>query len=388
MLFKIMIEILEPIKDNNKLTYPVIINSNLYNFEIEYDSLDVSLNSDIDGIVCLMTSVAICNKWKITSKLPIDSKLYENLQNIVKLYKKYHHKHTYLLSHITKDELNLVLDLPIVDRQKNNSGIKTSSITLGIDSTYTVLKHPEITHLLYINALDNSCYVTNFMDNIYDFATKYNKKLIYVKSNFKKVMASLAVPGINYGVFTNDPIIFASVYPLNIDTHYFNGFGGDLPCIMGQNSILDKSMESNNVTIFLELTPRICKLKYILEKDITLINKLRYCNKYEIDNDSFINCTVCGKCARTLTYFYMLDYYDQLTYFEKPTNNYLDYYLENYYYKPDKILSAIYYDKIFTKMLEIYKNGDLTNIYNYKFYFDDNDNYVGDLIPNQTDVLL
>ncbi len=370
-----MIEILEPIKDNNKLTYPIIINNKLYNFDIEYDSSEISLNSDIDGIVCLMVSLAICNKWTITSKLPIDSKLYDNLQNIVNLYKKYHHKHTYLLSHITKDELNLVLDLPIVQRDKCNSGIKTSSFSMGIDSVHTILKHSEITHIVYIEDLDIAYHVKNFKKILVEFANKYNKTLINVKTNFKKIFACIRdIPGTNYAVFLNDPMIFALIYPLQVEAHYFNGMGGEIPCIMGQNSVLDKSMEGNNLDIYIDLTPRICKLKYILEKDITLLNKLRYCNEFlKKNNGIIINCMNCGKCLRTLLYFYMLGYYDKLVNLPEINGDFLTYYLNTYYNNPNTLLAYTYYEKIFTKVLEIYKNGDIDNIYNYKFSFNDND---------------
>ena len=64
-----MITILTPIVSKNSILYPVTILNKLYNFKIDYD-VDVELNTSIDGIVCMLCPVAICNNIKIQSTLP------------------------------------------------------------------------------------------------------------------------------------------------------------------------------------------------------------------------------------------------------------------------------------------------------------------------------
>ena len=108
-----MIEILEPyldLTDLNKIIYPIIIQNIKYNFYIHYDvSEELDLNLDIDCIVAMLCSIAICNNWKIKSDLPIDEKLYKNLKELPHTYKKYHSKHTSLMSMIKYEEINLIL---------------------------------------------------------------------------------------------------------------------------------------------------------------------------------------------------------------------------------------------------------------------------------------
>ena len=367
-----MIIILEPIKTKNMVSYPIIINGTTYNFFISYD-IDIELNTNIDGIVAMLTSVAICNKWKIQSKLPIDIKLYQNLKYITNLYKKYHHKHTYLLSHISKEDIDLVLDMPTIER-KNNSEINITPISMGIDSLHTVLSNDMINHLLYIDNFDLSYTIKTFKNNINEFADKYNKKVIYAKSNFKELLDSLEIPGTNFAVFTNDTMFYASVSPLNVGKIYLSGNGGDLPCVIGQHTEIGKYLESNNTQIILNNIQRISKLKYILEKDITLLNKLRVCNNIlKKDNGIIYNCSECDKCTEVLVYLYMLDYLDKVVNFKKFKENYLEYYLSNFYDKPGKLLASVYYEKIFTNVLKVYYDGNIYNIDKYHFYFENDE---------------
>ncbi len=375
-----MIEILEPVLNSNHITYPVKINGQLHNFEIKYNNFDGPLNTNIDGLVIMLTPIAICNKWPIYSKLPIDSKLYNNLLNVPDTYKKYHHKHTYLLSHITKEELSLTLDLPTCDRtdNQNQNQVNITPISMGIDSLHTIMTNKEqLTHLIYIVHLDFSDKIKNFQNNMEELANKYNKKLIIAESNFKQVCGSLKIPGTNYGVFLGDPILVASCYPLNIHTLYFSGFGGNIPCIMGQHSEVNMYFNSNEFNSIQNETLRIKKIKYIVENDVELLKKLRVCNDVVINNNNIYNCSKCGKCTRTLAYLYMLGYYDKAVTFKRIEGDFIEYYMNNIYNQPDKTLATTYYDMIFLNLVNLYnEHGSMNCINDYELKFINDKNVI------------
>ncbi len=373
-----MITILKPqLINNNKIKYPVEINDILYNFEISYD-LNLKLNLNIDGIVCMMLPIAICNNLTIKSQYPIDSQLYKNLFNIKDNFIKYYDIQMYG-SQIKKEHLNLILDIPTIDRSKNSTNINITPISMGIDSLHTVLTNlNSITHLINIEEMDLSYKIPIIKNNIIDLASKYEKHIIFAKSNFKKIILSLDLYGTNYGVFTSEFIMLASCYPISFDTIYFSGMGGDIPCLISQHSAINSFLISNEFDSINNLTTRVKKLKFILKKDFSLLNKIRICND-EIADRSILNCGKCGKCARTMCYFYMLGVYNRLKTFNfLPANiNYVDYYMENYFNKPDKILATKFYDMIFENIYFIYKqDGNLGNIEKYNFEFINNKNII------------
>jgi hypothetical protein len=387
-----MIIILTPIIQKNKITYPVKILDTICNFYIEYNcNYNLELNNNIDGIVCMLIPIAICNKLTIKSDLPIDIKLYENLMKIPDVYKKYHSIHTYLLGHILQDELMLKLDIPVCDRINNNN-INITSISLGVDSLYTILKKKDdITHLMYIRNLDASTKINVFEKNVMYVANKYKKNLLIVDSNFKQVIGSLKLYGTNYGVFTGDGIFTASVYPLNISKIIFNGFGTEnsFPCLMCQHSDINVFYKSNEFDSQHVDTIRMKKIKYIVENDITFLKILRVCNNNFIPKttrristndgcffEGIYNCTDCGKCNRTLAYLYMLNKYNMSTSFKLLNINYLDYFLTKYQhneeYNKTCLISTKFYNMIFENIYTLYKqDGNFDNIDKYNFFFED-----------------
>jgi len=399
-----MITILEPNITSNRITYPVDINNTVYNFFINYNT-NVELNSNIDGIVCMLVPIAICNNMPIKSKFPIDRVLYENLLNIPAVYKKYHHMHTYLLSHIAKEDIVLILDMPVCDRlplggesiplgQTNPlKNIHITSISLGVDSLYTILKQKDdISHLMYIRNLDASHQINVFNYNLKYVANKYKKQLLMVDSNFKQILGSLKLHGNNYGVFTGDGIFVASAYPLSPQKIIFNGFGTEnsFPCLMCQHSDINQYFKSNTITSEHVDTIRLKKIKYIVENDISFLQILRVCNNNFlptktnriVTKDGFhyyagiFNCTDCGKCNRTLAYLCMLNKYNQSTSFKQLHTNYLDYFLTHFQFNEEYMKTAListkFYSMIFDNIYALYKqDGHLENIENYSFLWED-----------------
>jgi hypothetical protein len=362
-----MIEILEPIIENYKITYPILINKIRYEFYIKYNNINIELNKNIDGVVIMLISIAICNKWKITSKLSIDVELYNNLLKIPETYKKYHNKHTYLLGHIKKEEIDLILDLPTCKRiNKNTKSI--TPISLGIDSIHTILTNKiNLTHLIYINGLDLSYTTNNFNELLLSTANNFNLPLILAESNFKDLFYEIKGYGTNFSVFIGDAIMVSSCYPLGISNIYLSGFGGDIPCLMGQHSELNRYYKSNEFICFSNDTLRINKIKYIIDNYPELLNILRVCNEHTY----LLNCSECSKCAETMCYFYMFNVKPSI--FKYPNcDNYINLYIETYLNKK-KLLFEKYDEKIFREFLNLYNNSLIFDIDKYKGSFINDD---------------
>lgn len=355
-----MIEILEPILEINlnKIIYPVIINNIHYDFYIKYNNFSIK-NCNIDGIVPMFISLAICNKWKITSKLPIDNKLYENLLNIENTYKKYHHKHVYSLRNIKKEDMKLILDLPTCNRENNND-IVITPISMGIDSLHTIIDNiNSITHLIYITEMDISFWIRNFFNLVISTAYHFKKNVIFAESNFKKIFSNIKLDGSNYGIFLGDSVLLASCYPLGIKTVIYSGYGGDIPCLIGQHSEFNRYYTSNEFNSIQNETLRILKIKEIVEKEPLLLPNIRVCNE-DTSVSSSLNCSKCSKCAETMVYFYMLGYKNNALSFKYNESDYLNYYIENYYNKKNKLLFETLEGNKFKAIYDIYKeNNDL-----------------------------
>ena len=240
--------------------------------------------------------------------------MYENLLQLPQTYKKYHAKHTSLLSMVAYDELALVLDMPTCDRRGCKSGLQAhvTPISMGVDSLDTILSNKNtLTHLIYVNKMDLSSSIKHFQDNVTFVANKYNKPLIVANSNFKEITMSLklnngnSMPGTNYAVFTNDAIILASCYPLGISKMYFSGHV-NIPCIMGQHPEINKYFYSNEFSSVNNNKERIRKINFIINQDEELIQYIRVCN--DRNSSRSLNCSKCRKCIITMLYFYLLGY--------------------------------------------------------------------------------
>jgi len=372
-----MIEILEPYNGENFIRYPVIINEKKHIFEIKYNT--EILNNDIDGIVAMLAPIAICNRWRITSKLPIDKLLYDNLLNIPFVYRKFYNQNANQLGNLQKERISLKLDLPKIVRDSSYRK-NITPISLGVDSMHTIdVNKKDLTHLIYINHFDTSTNIKIFPQLVELIALKYKKELIIAESNFLSVLNSLKLPGTNFHIFLSDAILFASCYPLGIKNLYFSGFGGDIPCLISQNSEVTQFFNSNVTKIVQNQTLRIKKLKYLAENTLAMTT-LRVCNEdYISKNKGILNCSKCKKCSRTLVYLYMLGRINDATTFEKVDDNYLEYYLENHFQSKEypRTVASTYYDKIFLNILKLYKeNGNLNDLDNYDFIFIGEENVI------------
>uniref|UniRef100_A0A6C0I9L3 Uncharacterized protein n=1 Tax=viral metagenome TaxID=1070528 RepID=A0A6C0I9L3_9ZZZZ len=372
------IYILKPVIEDKKISYDVYIKNVKYNFYIYYNILPTGvLNDNIDGIVTMLTPVAICSNLEIHSDQSIDLELYNNLMKIPEVYKKYHHQHTSLLAHIKKEDLQLKLCLDTVTRSKND-GVNITSISLGVDSLYAIDKYSQdLSHLIYIKGLDLSYTVKSIYYNLLYVNGVYKKQLILAKSNFKQTMDQLKIPGNNYTIFLSDPIFVASVYPLGVGKIIFNGFGIDksFPCLFGQHIDLDDCLVSNEFETINVDCIRIKKIKHIVENAPELLKILRVCNqivpsvglkKIETTDGFYytgiFNCSNCAKCSFTLAYLYMLNKCKNAVTFNNQTNYLI--------IKESPYLTFTYFKMIFDQVYQLFKNNKIHEINNYKIVFE------------------
>ena len=379
-----MIEIFEPYIICNKIFYKVSINNTLYEFFIEYNiNENLNLNKNIDGLVILLSSVAICNNWIIKSKLPIDKLLYNNLKKLPEIYKKYHHKHTSLLSMIKFEDIKLELDLPTIIRDKRLSTINLTSLSMGIDSLHTILTNmQDLSHLFYVNKMDLSYTVKNFDKILYETSKKYNKKLITITSNIKselyklKLNENTKMPGTNWAVFTSDAMMVAFTYPLGINTLYLNGFGvKNFPCLNGQHYELGECFISNVYKLVNNLAPRIKKIKEIIENDLDVLKNLRVCNEWS--DNKYKNCSKCQKCIKTVLYFYMLGKFDIIKPYFDINYEQIILYLNLINEKRELSLSGNYFQQILQSYYQLFMENSflfpIIDLYDGDFI---NENYI------------
>ena len=378
-----MIEILEPYlcdQKKNSIVYPVIINGEEISFNITYKNKNLPpLNMNIDGIVIMLSSIAICNKLKITSKFPIDVALFNNLKKLPNCYKKYKVKHTSLLKDFTEENMNFVLELPTVNRRNYSSCLNTNvtPISMGIDSLHTILTNKKVlNNIIYISGLDLSNHDKNICEKIVNISKICNTPLIISISDFKQKMSKLKLNGTNYGVFTTNAIILASCYPLGINSLFFSGAGHDtFPCLSGEHFEYLQYYNSNEYTLVHNNAIRIKKINYIIQNKKELTPYIRVCN--EFPTNEYSNCGKCGKCLVTMLYMFMLGNYNELSkIFPLKDDTIIKENLFSFHKVKTEYLSSIYYARIYEEILKIYiKNNkqplqNIINKYNGKFIDD------------------
>ena len=386
-----MIRIARPIVQQSAIEYPVSIGDRQYRFKVEVENATRPLNTNIDGIVCMLVPIAILNNMEIVSDEPIDVDLYDNLMQLPAIYKKYHCRHT-LMSHIRVDDIALRLHVPRCARAKA-SGPSVTSLSLGVDSIYTVLKRSaDVDTTVHIRGFDGP--MESFAETNLEYASTVLKKPIqYIKTNIKRLMGKLPLKGTNYGVFTGDGIFVAAVYPLCPRTIIFNGFGCDnsdsFPCLSGQHPEINQYFKSGEFASENVDTARAKKIKHIVE-NTPLLNVLKVCTRmyepvmmtrvtdgYGTYYEAVVNCSECGKCEKTLLYIWMLGLYKSAITFHLGKPDFLSHfenkYVRNPEYKRTRLLSSSFYDMIVDQVIALYKKngGHLHNLEEFSFTFSD-----------------
>lgn len=318
-----MIIINAPKSTDNEIVYNFQYRSKTYEFYIRYNTLCSSFNLDIDWIVAILSIVSMCEGIPIISECPIDNRLYENILGLsLGNYKDVH-----------PQLFNYPVDLQLPVKRKSGVVCKKSitSLTLGVDSFYTILKYKsDISTFGYIECIDGSTYVPGFIDNLTYVSNYYHKPLIQIQTNIREVLAK-CFP-INYSLLTRSMMVIACYYPLGFNKVYYSGAGLDppnysFPYLTGENPKL--LLNSSEVEVIYTDCLRIKKLLFIYEQYPKWLKILRVCNcaikniptmitdKYGNYFTSKYNCSSCGKCLTTYLYCQLLGISDYLLSFKK-----------------------------------------------------------------------
>tara|TARA_B100001013_G_C24588161_1_gene433655 strand:+ start:107 stop:1138 length:1032 start_codon:yes stop_codon:yes gene_type:complete len=310
-----VIKILKPVikVDNNKtvITYKYSYNSKEYSFQNKFLSFIPNIYSGIEGLISLFIPHCILTGTEIISDISIDRNFYNNIQNLVPIFKKWH----------KNDNLSLNLNIPIINKERKLNRKVITTFTLGVDSFYTLYsKLDEIDTIIFIIGFDvkkeNTYLLEQVFKNLKEVSILYNKELILCESDIQNKVKH--GDGFQWGPYFHGPALFSIIYSLSniFETFYIaSTHPSKDDYIWGSLFILDKNYSS-----FLKIEhdgdlTRVEKLKYLLTKDIRCLNYLRVC--YKNKRLSKYNCTNCEKCLRTLYAIQILGYKDKAITFDK-----------------------------------------------------------------------
>ena len=271
-----------------------------------------------------------------------------------------------LCSEFKKEQINIECEL--TDTKYDGTGVG-ASISCGVDSFYTLLKHKDlkdkrknITHLCFFNAGSNGEYggenaielYKKRVEHIKEFCKQYNYPLITVNSNMNEL---IMMNHEKRHTFTTLSCVYALEKLFN--TYYFaSGLGFNNSHIDERDTafydILNVHCLSNeNINFYcsgLETT-RMKKVEFISNFSQTY-NWLNVCVGTNWDN-----CGICNKCIRTMT---ALESIGKL-------NEYKSVFDLDYYYKNrNKILAKILVDnhnplqhELLDEIINSYKNNNI-----------------------------
>jgi len=291
--------------------YKYIYKLKEYSFKNKFLSYIPDIYIGIEGLVSLFIPHCILTGIEIISDISIDRNFYNNVQNLVPIFKKWH----------KNNNLSLNINIPITNKERKLNRKVITTFTLGVDSFYTLYsKLEKIDTIIFIIGFDvkkeNTYLVEIILQNLREVSKLYNKNLILCESDIQNKVKHGS--GFQWGPYFHGPALFNIIYCLSniFETLYIastHPLKDDY--IWGSLFILDKNYSS-----FLKIEhhgdlTRVDKLKYLLTKDIRCLNYLRVCYK----NKRLLkyNCTNCEKCLRTLYAIQILGYKEKAITFDK-----------------------------------------------------------------------
>ena len=331
------LKINQPYIKNNKLISKIDYESKNYElyFEVNEEYKEYLCSDTANAFLITIIPFAIKHEYDIVVNGFISSKLYYQLT-------------TYLIPLLCNQFHKRLIKIKCkLSNFKYNSNAVGASISCGVDSFYTLIKHSDnldkaynITHLTFFNAGSNGQYGGDKARNLYNerlknikkFCDENQFKLITVDSNMNEL---IMMSHEKRHTFTT----LACVYALEklFSKYYFaSGFGFNGSHIDENDTayydILNVHCLSNeNISFYCSgiETTRMEKVKFISSYPITY-NWLNVCV-----SDNSQNCGKCTKCLRTMT---ALDSIDKLLLYK----NVFD--LEYFYKNRNKIYALILLD--------------------------------------------
>ena len=316
----------QPFIDHNKLVSKIEYDNKSYNmfFEVENEYVKYLADDNANAFLIALIPFVVKHNYDVEVKSRISSKVYYQIT-------------TYLLpllcDSFNKKSINIKCEL--TNKKYGGKGVG-ASISCGVDSFYTLLKHKalkdnsyNITHLCFFNAGSNGEYggeeaqllYNDRIKHIKEFCKEYKYPLVTVDSNMNEL---IMMNHEKRHTFTTLACVYALEKLFNI--YYFaSGLGFNGSHIDEEDTafydVLNVQCLSNeNITYYcsgLETT-RMEKVKFISDCEETY-NYLNVCVGRKWDN-----CGKCNKCIRTMT---ALESIGKLENYKKVFD--LDYYYEN-----------------------------------------------------------
>lgn len=270
----------------------------------------------IEGIVALFVPHAILTGAVIKSKIPVDQTFYDNLQNLVPVFQKWHPD---------RKNLKLRINLPTITRELKPSRKTISTCTMGVDSFYTLYsKMDELDSVIFCIGFDMAAHekklIKQTVQNLRKVCALYNKTLILCRSN-QRSQFDEKIKGFKLGPYQHGPGLFNVVYALSNDyskLYLPSTHQASEDSKWGSSFSLDRHYSSTNFVIEHngDLN-RSEKTKYICQKDPRCLEYLRVCHR---NPNMIYNCSKCEKCLRTLSAIKAHGFLDQAVTFNRKVN--------------------------------------------------------------------
>lgn len=323
----------KPYVDGNKLISKIVYSDKEYDmfFEVDDDYKKYLCYENSDAFLVSLIPFIIKHEYDVKVEGVISSKLHYQLTNYLL---------PLLCSEFKKKTLHIECNL--TDEQFNSTGVG-ASISCGVDSFYTLLKHKNqldssynVTHLTFFNAGSNGEYGGDIARKLFNDRLKFIRKfcnanrykLVTVDTNMNELMMMNHKKTHSFrtlGCVLALQKLFGKYYFAS--GYHYNGMMIDEDASAHYDTLNVQCLSNQNLTIYssgLEVS-RLDKVKYISNYEETY-NWLNVC----VRTDE--NCGECIKCTRTIA---ELDCIGKLDCYKKVFD------LDKFYKNRTKIISEI-----------------------------------------------
>ena len=348
--------IIENLKINKNTTTFLINNKEFYlKYNIEYEKY---ISSNYDGPLILALPIAMRNNENLIIKGKVSYKLFHNVTH-------------YLMKIINImipecKPINIEVDDFSYSKEYNNVGVGCG-LSCGIDSLccvqdyyFDIEDNPyKLTHVTNFDAggSGNSSTIFNKrVSNVELYCQETTLNMLKVETNFTTILTG---NHITYHVFRNlsIPLFFQKLFC----KYYYSSAYSYVDCKITKSDDIaygDPIVISLLSTENIEFISHGCqytrpqKTLKVSEKNPLSYKYLDVCvnGTFVHNNNTFLNCSTCWKCLRTLT---TLDYYKKLHHYKNVFE------LEKYYKEKDTILKTLNTnDPLQREIIELYKNNN------------------------------
>jgi hypothetical protein len=173
--------------------------------------------------------------------------------------------------------------------------------TGGVDSFYTLIRRPDVELLIYVHGFDIALHRTDARDQVSrllaDVSTSTGKRVIELESDLRRTLDPLADWGshVHGAALASTALLLTSLHDRVYipSTHSYADLGP-----WGSHPAIDPLWSTEAVQVVHDgaEASRFEKIRTIAQHPVALRN-LRVCWQ----ETSFLNCSACEKCLRTMT---------------------------------------------------------------------------------------